>query len=352
MQTKSPFKQTQRCSSETKSRGEPAAPPWSTRSSKTSDLAKSSLSSTGVVPPPIYLVRPSAGACSSRNAEPTSKRFRPPRGWLAPPPALPAGPSSPPARRAGPNHRHGVAMLRPADTTVFPSGGMGETCGWETSTRNSAGQRTGTPGVDCFGEAESARAAGSASAAAGGARRRPEVEVDDLVEPAAAPQIVEEAVEGLPQVAPGCHGKSVVVDARQLERHFQVAVQGKETHRRGIVQQGEIRLLLAQGVVIPAREVDIMDAPRVQLLDPLLEAGSRHRRGGLAGEVGGRRDVAVLAHPDDGVHGEVGARAIDFLPPLGSDAERAGDDVALASQQRRHQRREGRLDRAHLEGHA
>jgi hypothetical protein len=44
------------------------------------------------------------------------------------------------------------------DTTVFPWGGMGETCGWEASTRNSSGQPTGVPGVDCFGEADSARA--------------------------------------------------------------------------------------------------------------------------------------------------------------------------------------------------
>ncbi len=44
------------------------------------------------------------------------------------------------------------------DTTAFPWGGMGETCGWEASTRNSSGQPTGVPGVDCFGEADSARA--------------------------------------------------------------------------------------------------------------------------------------------------------------------------------------------------
>lgn len=44
------------------------------------------------------------------------------------------------------------------DTTAFPWGGMGETCGWETSTRSSSGQPTGVAGVDCFGEADSARA--------------------------------------------------------------------------------------------------------------------------------------------------------------------------------------------------
>jgi hypothetical protein len=44
------------------------------------------------------------------------------------------------------------------DTTAFPWGGMSETCGWEASARNSSGQPTGVPGVDCFGEADSARA--------------------------------------------------------------------------------------------------------------------------------------------------------------------------------------------------
>jgi hypothetical protein len=44
------------------------------------------------------------------------------------------------------------------ETTAFPWGGMGETCGWEASTRNSSGQPTGVAGVDCFGEADSARA--------------------------------------------------------------------------------------------------------------------------------------------------------------------------------------------------
>lgn len=42
------------------------------------------------------------------------------------------------------------------DTTAFPWGGQGETCGWDAATRTTS--PPGPPGVDCFGEADSARA--------------------------------------------------------------------------------------------------------------------------------------------------------------------------------------------------
>jgi hypothetical protein len=175
---------------------------------------------------------------------------------------------------------------------------------------------------------------------------------DDLGQPAAGLDLCEIAVEGGPQVASRRHRVAVGIGAGQLERDLEVRIEVQQPPGGGLVEDREVGGPVVERVIVPARELDIAELARPQLLDTLLEARAAHRRGGLAGQLGRRAQRAVVARHHHRMHDEIGLREIDRGAPLPGDAERAGDHVALAGQQLRHQRGEGRLDRQHFERHS
>jgi hypothetical protein len=126
----------------------------------------------------------------------------------------------------------------------------------------------------------------------------------------------------------------------------------REAPGGGLVQEGEVGLLLHQGVVVPAREVDVVEVHVGELLHALFEAGAADGRAGFAGEVGLGMDGAPLGDDDHRAHGEVGLGEVDLLLALRSDAERACDDVALAAEEGGNELGERGLDRVDFQADA